>query len=121
MGVVKEFTCIQCPVGCQLEVELEDGVVVDVRGNACPRGKAYGTSEATHPVRMVTTLVDTEVTSRPVSVKTSVAVAKECVGAVVAAAHEIRCAEDAKPGDVVAHDIAGTGADLVVTRQAIDG
>ncbi len=49
---MKEFTCIVCPRGCQLSVENEVGEI-KVTGNACPRGKKYGETEYTNPVRNV--------------------------------------------------------------------
>ena len=53
----KEFVCISCPVGCRLTVwEDEDGAV-QVQGNTCPRGKAYGVQEFTAPMRTVTSSV----------------------------------------------------------------
>ena len=36
-----ELTCIGCPMGCPLIVTMEDGAVVSVTGNTCPRGDAY--------------------------------------------------------------------------------
>ena len=35
----KILTCIECPIGCEIEVELEDGVVKSVKGHSCPRGR----------------------------------------------------------------------------------
>ena len=31
----RELTCIGCPMGCALTVELDGGAVVSVRGNTC--------------------------------------------------------------------------------------
>ena len=39
--MIREMICIVCPMGCPLTVDIEDGVVVSVAGNTCPRGKAY--------------------------------------------------------------------------------
>ena len=50
----KSLTSIVCPIGCQLTVTLENGVVTEVTGNTCPRGKQYATDECTNPVRTVT-------------------------------------------------------------------
>ena len=40
-----EITCINCPVGCRLNVELENGQVVSVTGNTCKRGETYARQE----------------------------------------------------------------------------
>ena len=37
----RELICIGCPLGCMLTVEMNDGAVVNVTGNTCPRGKVY--------------------------------------------------------------------------------
>ncbi|SQB27243.1 Uncharacterized protein with conserved CXXC pairs [Clostridium sporogenes] len=36
---IRELICIGCPLGCNLEVEIEDKEVKSVKGNTCPRGK----------------------------------------------------------------------------------
>ena len=55
------YTCICCPLGCQLTVMLQQGPagldVTGVVGYTCRRGKDYARQEATHPVRMVTAAV----------------------------------------------------------------
>lgn len=51
----RELTCIVCPVGCSLEVQLENGRVLSVTGNTCPRGAEYAKNECTAPKRTVTT------------------------------------------------------------------
>ena len=56
--ITKELTCIECPMGCHIEVDLEyDNKVVAVRGNSCPRGKAYAETEVVCPMRVVTSSV----------------------------------------------------------------
>ena len=53
----RELTCINCPLGCQLTVTLENGAVAAVAGNGCPRGDRYARDEVCHPVRMLTSTV----------------------------------------------------------------
>ena len=50
----KNLICICCPLGCPLTVTLENGEVISVTGNTCPRGAGYGRGEVTHPTRVVT-------------------------------------------------------------------
>ena len=50
----REITCINCPMGCLLDVEVEDGKVISVTGNTCPRGTIYAEKEVTSPTRIVT-------------------------------------------------------------------
>ena len=39
-----DLTCIRCPMGCAIHVEMENGQVVSVTGNTCPRGAEYAKS-----------------------------------------------------------------------------
>ena len=51
----KELTCICCPMGCALNIEMENNEIVKVIGNTCKRGDTYARAEIVRPVRMVTT------------------------------------------------------------------
>ena len=47
----KQFTCIVCPNGCEIEAEVENGQVISVTGHTCPRGEQYVRQELTAPRR----------------------------------------------------------------------
>ena len=47
----RELTCIRCPIGCHITVELENGEVKSVTGNSCPRGEA---KDLWYPLRQKT-------------------------------------------------------------------
>ena len=72
----RELTCIVCPIGCSLVAEIEDGKVVSVTGNTCPRGKVYAETECISPMRTITTTVRCA-DGTIVPVKTSVPIPKE--------------------------------------------
>ena len=115
--MVRELTCIVCPKGCQMKVELDGGKVVDVSGHTCPRGKQYAIDECTHPMRTITSTVRAE-NGSVVPVKTSTTVPKElmfdCMKAINAAVVTL----PAQIGDVVIENLLGTGANVVVTANA---
>lgn len=54
---ISHYLCIGCPLGCRLEVEADNGHIVEVRGFTCKRGEEYAKQEHTEPRRMVTTTV----------------------------------------------------------------
>ncbi len=113
----RNLTCIVCPMGCRMTVELENGVVVSVTGNTCPRGKIYATEECTHPMRTVTSIARTE-SGGVIPVKTSRTIPKELI---FEAMKEINAAVvkfPARIGDVVIRDLLGTGADVIVTAMS---
>lgn len=57
---VRNLTCINCPMGCSLTIEMEGDEVVSVSGNTCKRGDTYGRKEVTNPTRIVTSTVRVE-------------------------------------------------------------
>ena len=75
--MIRELTCIGCPMGCQITAEVKDGDVVSISGQSCNIGKKYANEELTHPTRMVTSLMETVGSKMPLSVKTSRPIAKE--------------------------------------------
>ena len=107
----RELICIGCPMGCPLTVEMNGTEVVSVTGNTCPRGDAYARKEVTYPTRIVTSTVKVEDGKVDmVSVKTKEDIPKgkifECVKALV------------HIGDVILKDVAGTGVDIIATKNA---
>ncbi len=58
MSTTKELTCVVCPAGCNIKVELDGkGHIVSVTGNTCFRGRDYAESEITNPTRTLTSTV----------------------------------------------------------------
>ncbi len=113
---VLNITCVQCPMGCPLAVTLVDGEVSSVTGNTCKRGELYGAAEATHPERVVTSLVGVVDDYHPVSVKTAAPIPKEYVDVVLDHISKTVVQLPIAIGDVVIHNVAGTGVDVVCTK-----
>lgn len=113
----RELTCIICPRGCSLQVDIQ-GDQVKVSGNACPKGATYGHDECLHPARTVTSIV--RVSNREdtmVSVKTVAPIPKENIFDLMAI---IRAASVQAPvaiGDVICKNVYGTD---VIATKAID-
>ena len=53
----RNLTCIVCPMGCSIDVEIENGEVLSVMGNTCKRGAEYARNECISPVRTITSTV----------------------------------------------------------------
>ena len=113
----RHLTCIGCPMGCQLEVTLDNGVVTEVTGNTCKRGYLYACNEVRTPVRTVTSTVRVEggVSDR-VSCKTKEPVPKIKVFEVMEAINKASCKAPVAIGDVLIEDCAGTGIPVVATK-----
>ena len=54
---IRNLTCISCPMGCQITVEMDGKEVMSVTGNTCKRGDVYARKEVTNPTRIVTSTV----------------------------------------------------------------
>ena len=112
----RNMTCIVCPMGCQLTVELENGEVKSVSGNTCPRGKQYAIDECIHPMRTITSTARTE-NGEVIPVKTDRTVPKEMMFDCMKEINRAVVKLPAKIGDVVVENILGTGANVVVTAN----
>ena len=116
-----EYTCIVCPRGCHLTAEkvIENGVEkINVTGNFCPRGVKYATEEMTRPMRPVTTsLYVTGGDIAMVSAKTNDTVPKDSIDEVLKEASRVVAKAPVKVGDVLIENVAGTGRNLVATRN----
>ena len=117
----KNLTCIGCPLGCQIVVELNDGEIKSVTGNTCKRGDDYARKEVTSPTRIVTSTVRViGGNAATVSVKTKSAIPKSKIFECVKAMKEVIVQAPIAIGDVILSNVADTGVDIVATK-GIDG
>lgn len=115
---VKQFVCICCPLGCDLEVSIDDdGDVTDVSGYTCARGKRYAVQEATDPTRMVTAVVCAKGSFEPVSVKTAKPVPKASIDRVLSRIADLDVQAPIQAGQVLIKDVAHTGIDVIATKS----
>ena len=112
----RELTCIVCPIGCQLSVTLENGIVTEVTGNTCPRGKQYAIDECTNPVRTITTTARTS-NGGVIPVKTAAPIPKELMFDCMKEIDRVVVTLPARIGDVAIANLLGTGVDVVVTAN----
>jgi len=110
----RELTCIVCPVGCSLSVELDGDKVISVSGNTCPRGLKYAEAECTAPVRTVTSTAKCEDGS-VVSVKTDSAIPKEKMAECMELINKTVVKLPVSVGDVILSDVFGSN--VVATKN----
>ena len=116
----REFTCIRCPLGCNVTATLEDGKIVSITGNTCPRGAEYVTNELTDPRRIVTSLVKVDGGERPVvSVKTASDIPKGKIFDCLEELKKVKLTAPVHIGDVVIADVCGCGVDVVATGTVL--
>ena len=83
----RNLTCIGCPMGCALLVEMDGKEIISVTGNTCKKGAEYAVKDI--PKRKIFDCVET---LRDVCVEAPVQI-----------------------GDVILENVAGTGVDIVAT------
>jgi CxxC motif-containing protein len=110
----KQLTCIICPMGCSLEVELDGKDIVSIKGNTCPRGIQYATAECTAPTRTVTTTMRCE-DGRLVSVKTDRPIPKEKMGELMEIVNSSVAHLPISIGDGIIEDVFG--CNIVATKN----
>ena len=109
----QNLTCIICPRGCSMEIDLD---TMRVSGNSCPKGERYAVDECTNPVRTVTSSV--RVANREntmASVKTASPVPKKHIFEVMEKIRNTKILAPVKIGDIIVKDVYGT--DIVATKN----
>lgn len=118
----RNLICIGCPMGCPITVKLENGEVVSVTGNTCPRGDAYARKEVTNPTRIVTSsvLVSGAVSgAKTVSVKTASDIPKGKIFEIVRDLKDVCVNAPVRIGDIIKENIAGTGVNVIATKEIL--
>ncbi|KYH29519.1 MULTISPECIES: DUF1667 domain-containing protein [Clostridium] len=118
MSENRELTCIGCPIGCMLEVSLEDNKVIDVKGNTCLKGKNYAEKECTNPTRIVTSSVKVkngEIAA--VSVKTESDIPKDKITECIKELRGLVVEAPITIGDVILKNVAGTKVNVIATKS----
>ncbi|BAD85580.1 molybdopterin oxidoreductase, 4Fe-4S cluster-binding subunit [Thermococcus kodakarensis KOD1] len=114
--MIYRFTCIVCPLGCSIEVDVENGKVKEVKGCKCPRGMEWAIQEVTSPKRVVMSVVPVEGGALPtVSVKTAEPVPKEKIPELMKFLAKLKLKAPVSVGQVVAE---WEGIKIVATRGA---
>ena len=113
------LTCIICPMGCSMEVEVETNAngqkkVVSVKDNGCKRGEQYAAKELQNPTRTLTTTIKVEGGVLPVvPVKTAGEVPKASLLQCMEVVRRASCRAPVKRGDILLYDLLGTGINVI--------
>jgi CxxC motif-containing protein len=114
------YLCIQCPIGCRLEVDAVDGDIIEVRGASCTHGERYARQEHVDPRRSVSTTVATiGATVARLPVRTAEAVPKAAALDVARACRSVAVRAPVRRGDVVLDDVLGLGVPVIATRTLV--
>lgn len=115
--MTKDFVCTVCPSSCRLTV-TDDGGEITVTGNTCKRGLEHGINEFTNPMRMLTSTVAIRGGTLPrLSVISTGEVPKAKLRDCLAEVYRVQAKAPVNCGEVLIHNICGTGVNIVASRS----
>ena len=110
----KTIICTVCPNGCEVTATYTNENDITLSGNRCKRGVEYCKNECFDPKRTFTSSVAiTDAVRRRMPVRTSAPVPKAQLLACADAVHAMTLKAPITCGQILVHDLLGTGADLV--------
>lgn len=113
----KKITCIECPLGCSIEVGMADSGIT-IEGNRCKRGKQYVLSEISDPKRIVTSTMRVNNGTRPlVSIKTDKEISKNMIFDLINFINNVKINAPVKIGDILVENIFGTSVNIIATSN----
>lgn len=116
--MTKKYTCIVCPNGCEISVDLEMDEIIDIRGAACKRGKEYAEQELKNPMRTIASSVAVKQGILPLaSVRVNKPIPKDKIFEVMNEIKKIQILAPVSVGDVVIADVLGLGSDVIITKN----
>jgi len=115
----RKVVCVLCPLGCKIRIELdEEGNILSISGNKCPRGEGYAKDEIKDPKRVVTTSVKVLDGELPLaSVKTDGPIPKKYIFELMKILKNVEMKAPVNVGDVVVRNIFETNVNVVITRS----
>ena len=117
--MIKRLTCIECPKGCLLSVEIEGARVLNVNGNECPKGGKYAVQEIESPMRVLTSAVLAEgLELKMVPVRTDKPIPKSRIMEAMDEIRKIRLKSPVRSGSIIIDNFLGLrGVNLISTRS----
>ena len=116
--MTKLYTCICCPNGCDIMVEIENGKFVSASGNKCKKGIDYVTQELTSPMRTIASSVLVRGGELPLaSVRTTKAIPKDMIFRVMDEIRKTVLDAPVEEGTVIISNVCNQKSDIVVTKS----
>ncbi|KLO21225.1 MULTISPECIES: DUF1667 domain-containing protein [unclassified Marinitoga] len=118
-NLVKELTCVRCPLSCKVKIEYTKELkVLEVSGNKCPRGREYAIQEISDPHRILVTSVKVKNGKYLLaSVKTSEAIPLRLFNEAMKIIEKLEVEAPVKKGDIIINNFLNTKANLIITRS----
>ena len=116
--MIKKIVCIECPNGCELQVEVQEDKVLWVKNHKCDKGEVYARSEVEAPTRVLTASVLVEGLSlKMLPVKTDKPIPKDLIFFAMEEVLKIRISKSVNMGEVIVARFLDLDVNLVATRS----
>ena len=116
--MIKNLTCIECPTGCSLIIEVKDGKVLHVSGNECEKGEKYAFDEIENPVRILTSSVLAQgLPLKMIPVRTDEPIPRSRIFDAMNAIKKVRIHNAVRIGDIIVDNFLNLGVNLIATRD----
>lgn len=116
--MLREFTCIICPNGCEVEAEMKDGEICSIAGATCPKGEEYVRQELANPQRNIATSVRVKGGVLPLaSVRLTNPIPKARIFDAMSEIKKITLEAPVALGMVVIDGVLGYDSDVVITKS----
>ncbi|MGI6745188.1 MAG: hypothetical protein BWY46_01898 [Firmicutes bacterium ADurb.Bin300] len=116
---METIVCIECPNGCELEVEKVNGEIT-VRKNRCKRGVDFAKAELLNPKRTISSTVKTVFPNVPVlPVRVSAEIPKARIFDVMKEINNVCLDKRIGKGEIIIQDVLGLGADIIATSNIL--
>jgi CxxC motif-containing protein len=123
MSILKEVICLECPLACNISVELDDnGNIISINNNKCPRGVSYARQEILKPTRVLTSTVyiDSIDKEHPLlPVMTDGSIPKNLLQKAMKELAKIRVDPPVKYEDVIIENLLDTGVNVISTFEVL--
>lgn len=117
----KELICIVCPNGCQLEIEMAEGIeskVLGITGELCEKGPKWAEQEILNPMRTIASSILVKNGNFPlVSVRTDSPIPLGKIFDVMEEIKKTSIEAPVKIGDILIERPAETSCNIIATRR----
>ena len=116
--MMKSFTCIICPNGCEIEIQIEGDRIVAIEGATCNRGMEYVEQELNNPQRNIASLIKVDKGDiQLVSVRLTNAIPRDRILDVMDEIKRIRLIAPVVSGQIVLKNVLGLNSDVIATKN----
>ena len=116
--MLREYTCIICPNGCEIQADVENGKILSITGNICPKGESYVEQELTDPRRTIASSVRIKGSFLPLcSVRLTKPVPKQAIFSVMEEINKAELTAPVRIGEIVIRNVCGLESDVIVTKN----